>query len=119
MPHTVPSEPTETRESKPGSSCHPEAGLLPFPVKLTVCGLLEALSVKFSEALRLPVADGSNVTLTAQVLLGVTVAPVQVSALLAKSLAFVPLIVTVEMVRLPVPVLVTVSVWAVLLVPVG
>jgi hypothetical protein len=35
-----------------------------------------------------------------------------VSALLAKSLAFVPLIVTVEMVRLPVPVLVIVSAWA-------
>jgi len=60
-----------------------------------------------------------NVTLTVQVLLGVTVAPVQVSALVAKSLAFEPLIVTVEMVRLAVPVLVTVSVWAGLVVLVG
>ena len=77
------------------------------------------MSVKFSEALRLPVAEGVNVTLTAQVLLGVTVAPVQVSGLLAKSPAFVPLIVTVEMVRLPVPVLVTVSAWAGLVVLVG
>ena len=74
------------------------------------------LSVKFSEALRLPVADGVNLTLTVQVPLGVTVAPVQVSALLAKSLAFVPPSVTVEMVRSPVPVLVTVSVCAALVV---
>ena len=73
--------------------------------------------MKISEALRLPVADGVNVTLTVQVPLGVTVAPVQVSALVAKSLAFVPPIVTVEMVRLAVPVLVTVSVWAALVVP--
>ena len=94
-------------------------GTIPVPLKLTVCGLLEALSVKFSEALRLPVADGVNVTLTVQVPLGITVAPVQVSALLAKSLAFVPPIVTVEMVRLAVPVLVTVSAWAALVVPVG
>ena len=62
----------------------------PVPVKLTVCGLVLALSVKVSEALRVPVADGVNVTLTVQVLLGASVAPVQVSALLAKALAFVP-----------------------------
>jgi hypothetical protein len=74
------------------------------------------LSVKISKALRLPVADGVNVTLTVQVLLGVTVAPEQESAVLAKSLAFVPPIVTVEMVRLAVPVLVTISVWAALIV---
>ena len=89
---------------------------VPVPLKVTVCGLLEALSLKFSEALRLPVADGVKVTLTSQAPLGVTVTPVQVSVLLAKSLAFVPPTVTVEMVRLPVPVLVTVSVWAVLVV---
>jgi len=93
------------------------AAATPVPVKLTVCGLPLALSVKLSEALRLPVADGVNVTLTVQVLLGVTVAPVQVSALLAKLLAFVPPIVTVEMLRLPVPLLVTVSAWAALVVP--
>jgi hypothetical protein len=52
-----------------------------------------------------------------QVLLGVTVAPEQVSALLAKLLAFVPPIVTVEMLRLAVPLLVTVSAWAALVVP--
>jgi uncharacterized protein (UPF0261 family) len=77
---------------------------------------LEASSVKFSEALRLPAADGVNVTLTAQVLVGFTAARKQVSALVAKSLGFVPPIVTVEMARLPVPVLVTVSTWAELVV---
>jgi hypothetical protein len=95
----------------------PSVKFWPVPVRPKVCGLPLALSVKLSEALRLPVADGVNVTLTAQVLLGVTVAPVQVSALLAKSPAFVPLIVTVEIVRLAVPVLVTVSAWAALVVP--
>jgi len=94
-------------------------GAVPVPLKLTACGLLEALSVKFSEALRLPVADGVNVTLTVQVLLGVTVAPVQVSARLAKSVAFAPPNVTVVTMRLPVPVLVTVSAWAALVVPMG
>jgi hypothetical protein len=78
---------------------------------------LEALSVKLSEALRFPVADGVNFTLTVQVWLGVTVAPVQVSALLVKSSAFVPPIVAVEIVKLAVPVLVTVSAWAALVVP--
>ena len=72
-----------------------------------------------SEALRLPTADGVNVTLTAQAPLGVNVAPVQVSALLPKSLAFAPPIATAEMVRLAVPVLVTVSIWAVLVVLTG
>jgi hypothetical protein len=92
------------------------AGAIPVPERLTDCGLLEALSVKFSEALRLPVADGVNVTLTVQVPLGLIVAPVQVSALLAKSLAFVPPIVTVEMVRLAVPVSATVTLLAALVV---
>jgi len=89
-------------------------GLVPLPERLTVWGLLRALSVKFSEALRFPVADGVNVTLTAQVLVGVTVAPEQVSALLPKSLAFVPPIVAGEKMRLAVPVFVTVTVCGVL-----
>ena len=75
------------------------------------------MSVRINEALRSPVAEGVKVTLTVQVPLGVTVAPVQVSALVAKSLAFVPPTVTVERVRLAVPVLVTVAVCAALVVP--
>jgi hypothetical protein len=90
---------------------------VPVPLRLTVCGLFAALSLIESVAVRLPVADGVNVTLTVQVLLGVTVAPAQVLALLAKSLAFVPPIVTVEMVRLAVPLLVTVTVCGVLVTP--
>ena len=89
----------------------------PVPLSAMVCGLPLALSVKFSEALRLPAADGVNATLTAQVPLSVTVAPEQVSALLAKSLAFVPPNVTVETVRLAVPVLVTATVCGVLVAP--
>ena len=95
------------------------AGAVPVPLKVTVCGLPLALSVKTSEALKLPVVAGVNVTLTAQVLPGVTVAPVQVSALLAKSLGFVPPRAAVEMLRLLVPVLVTVTVWAALVVLTG
>jgi hypothetical protein len=91
-------------------------GAVPVPLKLTVCGLWGAMSVKISKALRLPAAVGVNVTLTVQVPLGINVAPVQVSALLAKSLAFVPPIVTVKMVRLAVPVLVTLTLCAALLV---
>ena len=82
---------------------------MPVPVTFTICGLPLALSVKLNEALRLPVADGVNVTPAVQVALGATVAPVQVSALLAKSLAFVPPSVTAEIDRLAVPVLVTVT----------
>jgi hypothetical protein len=89
---------------------------VPDPLKVTVCGLLGATSAKFSEALRLPAADGVNVTLTVQAPLGMTVAPVQVSALLAKSVAFVPPIVTSKMLRLAVPVFVTVTLCAALLV---
>ncbi len=75
------------------------------------------MSGKFNVAVRLPVADGAKVTLTVQLLLGVTVAPEHVSALLAKSPAFVPVMVTVEMVRLALPLLVSVTVLAALVVP--
>jgi hypothetical protein len=93
------------------------AAAVPVPERVTVCGLFAALSLIERVAVRFPVADGVKVTLTVQVPLGVTVAPVQVAALLAKSPAFVPPIVTVEMVRLAVPELVTVSVWGALVVP--
>jgi len=74
------------------------------------------LSEKIREALKFPAAEGVNVTFTWQVLPGVTVAPVQLSALLAKTLGFVPPSVTVDRVRLAVPELVTVSVRAELVV---
>jgi hypothetical protein len=84
-------------------------GTVPIPVILTAWGLLEVLSVKVKEALRVPAASGLNVTLTVQALLGVSVAPVHLSLLLAKSPAFVPPIVTIEMERFSAPVLVTVT----------
>src|ERR1035437_5593495 len=91
-------------------------GLIPVPVSETVWGLSVALSVIVIDPCVAPVAPGLNVTLTVQVLLGVIVAPVQVSVS-RKSLGFVPPIVTVEMVRLAVPVLVTITVWGTLVVP--
>jgi hypothetical protein len=89
-------------------------GLLPPPLRLTDCGLPVALSAKVRLALRTPLTAGVKVTLTEQVPLDATVAPEQVSLLIAKSLGFAPPIVTVEMVRFAVPLLVTVSVCAAL-----
>jgi hypothetical protein len=74
------------------------------------------LSVKVNVALSAPVTGGVNVTLTVQVPLGMSVASVQVSAVLAKSLAFVPPKATFAMLRLAKPMLVTVSVKAALVV---
>jgi len=85
-------------------------GFRPVPVKLTVCGLPEALSVNISEALRLPAAEGVKVTSTVHVPLVLKLAPAQESAVMAKSPGSVPPIVTEEIVRLFVPVLVTVRV---------
>jgi hypothetical protein len=72
------------------------------------------LSLKINVALLLPVAIGVNVTLMVQVLAslgeGMSVAPVQVSALAVKSPEFVPPIKAVAMVRLAVPVFVMVNV---------
>jgi len=82
----------------------------PVPLRATLCGVSGALAVMVSVPMRVLPAVGAKVTPTAQVPLGVTVAPVQVSALLAKSLAFAPPIVTLEIVRFAVPVLVTVSI---------
>jgi hypothetical protein len=87
------------------------------PLNATDCGLLTALSENESEALRAPVADGVNVTFTVQVEFGATVPPVQVSALVAKSPALAPPIVTVETVRFAFPSLVRTSVCAPLAVP--
>jgi len=87
------------------------------PLRLTLCGLPVALSAMLTDALREPVAVGANVTLIEQVPPAATVAPAQVSAVFEKSLAFVPPIVTVEMVRLALPLLVRVTLCAVLVEP--
>jgi hypothetical protein len=90
---------------------------IPVPLRATLCGLFAALSVIVRLAVLFPLAVGLKVTLSAQLPLGITVAPVQVSALLAKSPAFVPVSPTLAIVRFPLPLLVTVSVWAALVVP--
>ena len=93
------------------------AGPVPVPLRVTVCGLSVALSVKLNVAPRLPTPDGSNLTLTAQVALGASEAPVQLSAVAAKSPGLVPAMVTEVIASVPSPVLVTVSVCAGLRVP--
>jgi hypothetical protein len=81
----------------------------PVPDRATVCGLVEALSVKVRVAVRVPAAAGLKARVTLHVPLGVTVAPVQVSALLAKSVAFVPLTAAVEITTFAAPLLVKVT----------
>jgi hypothetical protein len=90
---------------------------IPVPLRVTLCVLFEAPSVSVRLAVLFPLALGVKVTPSAQLPWGITVAPVQVSALLAKSLAFVPVSPTLAMVRFAAPLLVTVSVWALLVVP--
>jgi hypothetical protein len=90
---------------------------VPVPVRFTSCGLLAALSWNDSEALRPPVAAGVKVILTEQTACGARVAPVHVSALVAKSVAFVPPRAAVEMTRLEFPVFVRVTAWGALVVP--
>jgi len=60
----------------------------------------------------------ARVALTLQVALGATVAPVHVLAVMAKSPGLVPVSVTEVMCRLALPLLVTVTLFAALVVPV-
>lgn len=95
------------------------AAATPVPVIEMLCGLLAALSVNFNEALSPPMVLGVKVTLTVQVAFGATDALLQVSALMAKSAAFVPLTATAVNVRFALPVLVTVTVIAEVFAPCG
>jgi hypothetical protein len=82
-------------------------GAVPVPLKLTICGLLLALSVNVRLPERLPLAVGVNVTLITQLLLAATGAPVMqvvplpttakspVAAMLVKVKDAVPLLLTV------------------------
>ena len=87
-----------------------------MPLKLTVCGLPLALSVSVRLPERLPVALGVNVTLIAQLLpaaTGVLVLQVVPLAATAKS----PIAARLVKVRDAVPLLVTVTALAALVVP--
>jgi hypothetical protein len=98
----------------------PAMGALPVPVRLMSCGLPLALSAMLTEAVRVKMAVGVNVTLIEQVLgagaAGI-VAPVQVSALLVKSPGLAPVNETLVMVKLELPVLVRVLLSPELVVP--
>ena len=50
-------------------------GAVPVPERLTVCGLPLALSVMLTEAVKLPLAAGVNVTLMVQLLPAATELP--------------------------------------------
>jgi len=94
------------------------AASVPVPERLTVCTLpqpqLQALSVMLTEAVRLPLAEGLNVTLMVQWARATTDLP-QV-LVCAKSLPFIPLTARLVILKAAVPVLVRVTVRAVLVV---
>ncbi len=90
---------------------------VPVPVSETVCGLPDALSMIVTEAERLPVADGVNVTLMEQFAFTASVALLAGHVFVcAKSLLLVPVRVMLEMVSGAVPELVSVTLWAALVV---
>jgi hypothetical protein len=95
----------------------PEDGVTPVPLSVTLCGLPAALSLMLTLALRGPVALGVNVTLIVQVALTASVfgliGQVFVSA---KSVGFVPASAMLEIVRAAVPLLVSVTLCAALVV---
>ena len=87
----------------------------PVPERLTVCGLPLALSVMLTEAVRLPLAEGLNVTLIVQLALAATELPHVL--VWTKSLALVPVSARLVMLKAALPVLLRVRVWAALVVP--
>ena len=80
---------------------------MPVPVRLTVCGLFEALSEMLTDALLAPVLGGVKVTLIEQFAVAARVLPQVVAS--AKSPAFVPVTPIVTPVREALPVLVSVT----------
>src|SRR5207302_823896 len=87
----------------------------PVPVSATLCGLPAALSAMARVPLRAPRAVGVKVTSTVHDAAGARVAP-QVLAAMAKSPGLAPPIAILVMVRTAVPVLVSVTRWAALVV---
>jgi hypothetical protein len=80
----------------------------PVPESPTVCGLPLALSAMLTEAARLPLAEGVNVTLTVQFPPPATELPQLL--LCAKSLTFVPVNPRLAMVNAALPLFVSVTV---------
>ena len=81
---------------------------VPVPERLTDCGLPLALSVMLTEAVRLPLAAGVNVTLMVQLAPAATELPHVL--VWAKSLALVPVKARLVMLKAAVPVLLRVTV---------
>ena len=99
------------KASRPGTP-------IPVPLRDPDCVdpvTLPALSVTVSVAVRLPIPVGLKVTETRQVPAAATV-PEQLFVV-AKSVAFVPLITTLAIVSGPLPELLSVNVWALLVLP--
>jgi hypothetical protein len=92
------------------------AGVTPVPVRLTLCGLPLALSVMVSDALRVPDADGVNVTVIMQPFCATRLLPQLL--VWAKSPEFVPLMLMFEMSNVAFPVFERITVWGALVVPV-
>ena len=88
---------------------------MPVPERLTACGLPLALSVMLSEAVRLPEAEGVKVTLIVQLAPAATELPHVLVR--AKSPALVPATAMLVMLKVALPVLLRVTVRAVLVVP--
>jgi hypothetical protein len=90
---------------------------VPVPVNVMLCGLPVALSVTTKLPVRVPVADGVNVTFVVQLAAGARVAP-QVVVPFAKLVELVPPIAMLVMFSVLPPVLVRVTVCAALVVPI-
>ena len=87
------------------------AGVTPVPLKLTLCGLPEALSVIVTLALRAPLAEGVKVTLIVQLDPAVSVLGLIGQVFVwAKSPAFVPVKPILLMVKAAVPLFLSVTV---------
>jgi hypothetical protein len=100
----------------PGETFTTMAGATAVPMRLMVCGLPGALSVMISEAERVPLPVGVNVTLITQFTFAASdVAQVLVSE---KSLLLVPPMVMLVMLSGPLPLFLSVSVCAIDAVPI-
>jgi hypothetical protein len=77
------------------------AGAVPVPVRLTLCGLPAALSVRVIAAVRVPLAAGVKVTLIVQLAPAATLDPQLL--VWAKSLALVPVTARLEMLNPALP----------------
>ena len=91
------------------------AGLMPVPVRATCCGLVGSVSATCRVAFRVPAAEGVKVTLTVQLEPGDRL-EAQVVAWV-KSDAFVPASEIAMLLSVVVPMFLSVTIWATLVVP--